>query len=103
MYPELVIHGADGRIDGVRYEELAPLLLNQVQRQQSELIERTAESVAQDRRLAEQERRNDAQAKQIAALTATVERQTRAMRDLGAQIAQLNATGVRIIYPTTAQ
>jgi trimeric autotransporter adhesin len=27
VYPELVIHGADGRINGVRYEELAPMLL----------------------------------------------------------------------------
>jgi hypothetical protein len=34
VYPEMVIHGADGRIDGVRYEELAPMLLNEMQRQQ---------------------------------------------------------------------
>jgi hypothetical protein len=33
VYPELVVHGADGRIDGVRYEELAPMLLSEVQRQ----------------------------------------------------------------------
>jgi hypothetical protein len=38
VYPELVIHGADGRIDGVRYEELAPMLLNVVQQQQAQLI-----------------------------------------------------------------
>jgi len=37
VYPELVIHGADGRIDGVRYEELAPMLLNVVQQQQAQL------------------------------------------------------------------
>jgi len=37
VYPELVIHGADGRIDGVRYEELAPMLLYDVQQQQHKL------------------------------------------------------------------
>ena len=37
VYPELVIRGADGRIDGVRYEELAPMLLNMVQQQQAKL------------------------------------------------------------------
>jgi len=39
VYPELVIRNADGKIDGVRYEELTPLLLNVVQQQQRELEE----------------------------------------------------------------
>jgi hypothetical protein len=43
VYPELVIHGADGRIDGVRYEELAPMLLNEVQRQAAEIRELKAQ------------------------------------------------------------
>jgi hypothetical protein len=34
VYPELVIRDAQGRIDGVRYDELAPMLLNEVQKQQ---------------------------------------------------------------------
>jgi hypothetical protein len=59
VYPELVIRGADGRIDGVRYEELAPLLLNLVKRQQAEITE--------------QQQRYAAQAEQIAALSAAVE------------------------------
>jgi hypothetical protein len=33
VYPELVIHGADGKIEGVRYDELAPMLLRKVQNQ----------------------------------------------------------------------
>jgi hypothetical protein len=37
VYPELVIRGAQGRIDGIRYDELAPLLLNEVQQQASEM------------------------------------------------------------------
>ena len=39
VYPELVIRDERGRVEGVRYEELAPMLLNelQVQRQKSEM------------------------------------------------------------------
>lgn len=29
IYPELVIRGIDGRINGVRYEEPAPMILNE--------------------------------------------------------------------------
>jgi hypothetical protein len=32
VYPELVIRGESGRIDGVRYDELAPMLLNEMQK-----------------------------------------------------------------------
>jgi Chaperone of endosialidase len=34
VYPELVIRGDKGQIEGVRYEELTPMLLNEVQQQQ---------------------------------------------------------------------
>jgi hypothetical protein len=34
VYPELVIRDAGGTIQGVRYDELAPMLLNEVQKQQ---------------------------------------------------------------------
>jgi hypothetical protein len=34
VYPELVIRDEKGRIDGLRYDELAPMLLNEVQKQQ---------------------------------------------------------------------
>jgi hypothetical protein len=37
VYPDLVIRGDSGQIDGVRYDELAPLLLNEVQQQATEL------------------------------------------------------------------
>jgi hypothetical protein len=33
VYPELVVRDANGRIDGVRYDELAPMLLNEMQQQ----------------------------------------------------------------------
>jgi hypothetical protein len=37
VYPELVIRDEKGRIDGVRYDELAPMLLNEVQKQAAEI------------------------------------------------------------------
>jgi Chaperone of endosialidase len=37
VYPELVIRNEAGRIDGVRYDELAPMLLNEVQKQAAEI------------------------------------------------------------------
>ncbi|MGO9718549.1 MAG: tail fiber domain-containing protein, partial [Steroidobacteraceae bacterium] len=49
VYPELVQRDSDGRIDGVRYEELAPMLLNEVQQHQRKLV-------AQDERIAAQAR-----------------------------------------------
>ncbi|MGO9036958.1 MAG: tail fiber domain-containing protein [Steroidobacteraceae bacterium] len=49
VYPELVQRDSDGRIDGVRYEELAPMLLNEVQQHQRILA-------AQDERIAAQAR-----------------------------------------------
>ena len=42
VYPELVIRDDAGKIEGVRYEELAPLLLNEVQQQQHKLARQTA-------------------------------------------------------------
>lgn len=37
VYPELVIRDTDGVIQGVRYEELAPMLLNELQRQAAQI------------------------------------------------------------------
>ena len=39
VYPELVTRDENGRIDGVRYDELAPMLLNEVQKQAAEIRE----------------------------------------------------------------
>jgi hypothetical protein len=37
VYPELVVRDDSGRIDGVRYDELAPMLLNEAQKQAEEI------------------------------------------------------------------
>jgi Chaperone of endosialidase len=41
VYPELVVRDESGRIDGVRYDELAPMLLNETQQQAAEIRELT--------------------------------------------------------------
>jgi hypothetical protein len=43
VYPELVIRDHDGRIQGVRYDELAPLLLGELQHQQQVYGDRIAQ------------------------------------------------------------
>ena len=48
VYPELVIRDQEGRIDGVRYDELAPMLLNEVQKQQRKMAAQDEHSAAQD-------------------------------------------------------
>ncbi len=48
VYPELVIRDDLGNIQGVRYEELAPMLLNELQKQQQKIA-------AQDQRAANQD------------------------------------------------
>ena len=54
VYPELVIRARDGRIEGVRYEELAPMLLNEVQQQRQALVAQEEHLAAQELRLADQ-------------------------------------------------
>jgi hypothetical protein len=61
VYPDLVIRDDSGSIQGIRYDELAPLLLNQVQQQQRSLA-------VQAERLTSQERRLNAQGQELSKL-----------------------------------
>jgi hypothetical protein len=54
VYPELVIRGERGRIDGVRYDELAPMLLNEVQQQRAQTTEKIDAQAAEIRDLKQQ-------------------------------------------------
>jgi hypothetical protein len=76
VYPELVIRSEDGRINGVRYEEIVPMLLN-VARQQR-------------RTLAAQDERAKSQAARIEALYSQIEKANSRTQELEAQVAQLN-------------
>jgi Chaperone of endosialidase len=55
VYPELVIRDETGRIDGVRYDELAPMLLNEMQEQQNVVAVQSARIAAQDQHAASQD------------------------------------------------
>jgi phage shock protein A len=48
VYPELVIRDELGNIQGIRYEELAPMLLNEVQKQEKELATQDQRAANQD-------------------------------------------------------
>jgi len=48
VYPELVIRDDSGKIQGVHYEELAPMLLSEVQRQQRINAAQSEHAAAQD-------------------------------------------------------
>jgi hypothetical protein len=52
VYPELVIRSETGRVDGVRYDELAPILLSEVQQQQSKIAAQAAQLQDVQRQLA---------------------------------------------------
>jgi len=60
VYPELVIRGAAGAIEGVRYEELCPMLLNEVQQQRRTIEEQSQEVAALEQELSDAVRRSDA-------------------------------------------
>jgi hypothetical protein len=55
IYPELVIRNETGRIDGVRYDELAPMLLNELQEQQNLIAAQSASIAAQAQRASDQD------------------------------------------------
>jgi endosialidase-like protein len=57
VYPELVVRDENGRIDGVHYDELAPMLLNEVQKEQATVATLIAEHEADAVKIASLERR----------------------------------------------
>jgi hypothetical protein len=64
VYPELVTRDAAGNIQGVRYDEIAPLLLNEVQRQQQRMNSQAA-ALLELKRQQEQMRRQVADLVQL--------------------------------------
>jgi hypothetical protein len=50
VYPELVVRDETGQIDGVRYDEMAPMLLNEMQEQQKVIADQSAQIAAQEQR-----------------------------------------------------
>jgi len=90
--PGLVAHSGDGRIETVYYQFLAPMLLNEYQKQQrtieaqaAQLMEQTAEMKKQTARIAELERDRKSQTAEAAEL----KRQTARIEALEMQAARM--------------
>lgn len=88
IYPDLVTRNAKGEIEGVRYDELMPLLLNEMQQQQHQLAELKAQN--EQLRAQSKAQQQDIVALQAAnkSLQATLEEQN---TTLAARVAQLEA------------
>jgi hypothetical protein len=73
-YPELVTRGAKGEVESVQYHELIPMLLNEVQHQQQELVELKAQNARLQAALVQQQATLAARLEQLeaAARAATV-------------------------------
>jgi hypothetical protein len=68
VYPELVIRDSHGKIQGVRYDELAPMLVNEMQRQRAEELERQRAELAEVGKLKQQMRRQQQQLEEMQAV-----------------------------------
>jgi polyhydroxyalkanoate synthesis regulator phasin len=72
VYPELVIRDDSGAIQGLRYEELTPMLLNELQKQQARLEALSDQNAVETRQIAEirqqQQGQIDAQSAQLKTL-----------------------------------
>ena len=66
VYPELVIHDAAGKIEGVRYEELAPMLLNEAQQEHQTVASQAQKLATQDKQIAAQAAQLRAMKQQLA-------------------------------------
>jgi hypothetical protein len=81
VYPELVTRGATGEVEAVRYHEVIPMLLNEVQHQQRQLV-------AQAKQLAELKAQN-------ARLQAMIAKQQERDAALAARLGRLEAAAAR--------
>ena len=84
VYPELVSGGADGKVKTVRYLELIPMLLNELQEQAKEMREERRENEQQTEQIQQLSDRGAEQAVQI-------EQQAVQTQRLSARVARLKA------------
>ncbi len=91
VYPELVIRDRDGKIDGVRYEELAPVLLNEVQKQQTTIATLVEQRDADTMKLNAQATEIEEQSIRIGSLEQQVAKVNDLEQRLNAVLQQLKA------------
>jgi trimeric autotransporter adhesin len=80
VYPELVIRNESGRIDGVRYDELAPMLLNEMQK-------KGAAQDAEIRDLRQQQVRTQQQMLELMALNRATQEELKKLQSQNASVA----------------
>ena len=74
VYPELVIHGTDGKVQSVRYLEFTALLLNELQKQAKETRQLAQRLQTKDQQLAARQREIDALKQKDASVNALSQR-----------------------------
>ena len=91
VYPELVIRDDSGTIQGLRYEELTPMLLNEVQKQQARIEALSNQNAEQARQIADirqqQQGQIDSQAAQLRALQQQLVALTEKLQERAALVA----------------
>ena len=75
-YPEMVIRGTDGKVEGVRYLEFTALLLNELQKQAHQLQTKDAQLAAQQREI-DALKQKDASINALSERLAALEQQVR--------------------------
>ena len=92
VYPELVIRDDKGKIQGVRYDELAPMLLNEMQNERKETAAKINAQAAEIRDLKQQQQTQlVAQAKHAAAQDAEISDLKQLVVDVRARLSNLQA------------
>ena len=74
VYPELVTRGASGEVETVRYHEVIPMLLNEVQHQHRQLAALKAQNARLRAAVVQQQEREAAVAARLERLEAAVAR-----------------------------
>jgi uncharacterized coiled-coil protein SlyX len=72
--PDLVVRGEDGKVNTVRYEAVNAMLLNEFLKEHRKIEQQQSTITELNSAIAEQKAANAQQQKQIAALTATVQK-----------------------------
>jgi hypothetical protein len=89
VYPELVSHDQQGRVESVQYSMLTPMLLNELQKQTREIGNQRREREHRAVLIRQLTERDAEQTRQIRSLTAQREQQAELNRRLLAQVARL--------------
>jgi len=85
VYPELVIRDDKGEVQGVRYDELAPMLLNVMQRQQTTIESQAKHAADQDAEICDLKRKEE---QKVAAQDAEIDQLKQQLAEIRAALVQ---------------